>query len=221
MPSPSSAGIQLRTHPIRLWSESPKWFASPNSPTIDSPPCKLTLCDLWSCYDGFRTRPGQLVVQPCRLEKTGTDLCLRILNALGKCEILNDLHFVSAKSFLIFCLTCRSRRPFRILWPTLDNRRRFCSKNSQSGSLLTLLRISSAVSSSSIAKLSDAKSLILAISNKLWGTFLRFEIESHKRKSSIYSLWVWSMLIPLSKQILSSSGSGKEWRSSALMSWSS
>lgn len=145
----------------------------------------------------------------------------RILNALGKCEIVNDLHFVSAKSFLIFCLTCLSRRPFRILWPTLDNRRRFCSKNSQSGPLLTLLRISSAVSSSSIAKLSDAKSLILAISSKLCGTFLRFEIESHKRKSSIYSLWVWSMLIPLSKQILSSSGSGKEWRSSALMSWSS
>lgn len=148
-------------------------------------------------------------------------LVWRILDALGKCEIVNDLHFVSAKSFLKFCLTCLSRRPFRILWPTLDNRRRFCSKNSHSGSLLTLLRISSAVSSSSIAKLSDAKSLILAISNKLCGTFLRFEIESHKRKSSIYSLWVWSMLIPLSKQILSSSGSGKEWRSSALMSWSS
>ena len=145
----------------------------------------------------------------------------RILHALVKCKISKYLHFVSAKFFQVFGLTCLSRRLFRILWPTLDNRRHFCSKNSHSGSLLTLLRISSAVSSSSIAKLSDAKSLILAISSKLWGTFLRFEIESHKRKSSIYSLWVWSMLIPLSKQILSSSGSGKEWRSSALMSWSS
>lgn len=154
----------------------------------------------WCSSDGFKTRPMQ--------QNRSLNLPYLTRTALSP-DHSHPPSVATARSWRS-ARASRYRRPSQKYEQTQCNRRQIWTKIVVIELMsLTLRKISSCVSSSSISNKSVAKSFILVSKSIVWGTFRKFEMANHSLRSSIFYFFVYSRRMALLKQILSSCSSSK------------